>query len=124
VQPSERHNQLLQILNDPASTLEEINEARRELQGGCIENEDALIEMYLADPGKVLRRRDPRYDGTVIGKTCGLMCVDACLFFKDRAEAEQSILALNDLIERTRSQVVSDAALTASTNTRRVWELE
>lgn len=31
MQPSERHNQLLQIVNDPASTASEIAEAQREL---------------------------------------------------------------------------------------------
>jgi hypothetical protein len=67
-------------------------------------------------------RPEYRYDQK-LRDLCGLLCTDACLFFKDRDHAAQSVEALNDLIARTQSEVIREAAGRAIENTRRVWKL-
>ena len=130
MQSNDRNNQLLQIVNDPASTAAEVAEAQRELTGTELpqDDEDRMILAhinYKHRDGTPWRSDDfPawQYEPKVKALSLAVTNYD-CLFVRDRAEAEHHVAMLDALAKRTHSEEIRSAALRCIATARKDWQL-
>jgi hypothetical protein len=130
VQPSERHNQLLQIVNDPASTKTEVDEAKHELTDTELpqDEEDHKILAFLnfkAPDGAYRPDYSPacHYDIKLQALCLAVGHEDSCLFLRDHAAAEHHVAVLDALAKRTQSETIRNAAIRCIETARHVWQL-